>query len=128
MAALQGVMAGGSVTKTVAAKWKGNGPVCPHCSWGVPEDDARKWWDCPCWDAAMHKVVPHADATRAAVAPSMLSNGVVSRPAALDARRSWLEAWECPAPPRRKLGLVCTDGSAVHTGDPAARAVAWAVC
>ena len=51
LATLQGGMAGGSVTRSVAVRWRGDGREFPHCPIGVTEADLHKWRECPRWAA-----------------------------------------------------------------------------
>ena len=54
--ALRSAMAGAAVCEKVAARWSGNGTICPHCR-AAQEDLEHRWWECPAWDGErMHSM------------------------------------------------------------------------
>ena len=62
--ALRGVLCGSVVTQAIAAKWRGDAGLCPHCGLAT-EDHEHRFWLCPAWEGPRRAALaasPRSDA------------------------------------------------------------------
>ena len=136
--ALRVVLAGGTVTESVAAKW-GRPARCPHCG-DADEDLEHRLWQCPRWESHRHAALaampecPFSPATlRQRLARGVALTGTLPLDARLGAMAEAARHLETlprlppavgpiPGQARRR---AWTDGACVHPTDPLLARAGW---
>ena len=123
-AILRNVQTGGAFANDVAQKWTAN-PACPHC--GSADGLLHRFWHCPHWAATRAQVQGDVQGALRRLPPVALTHGVLPLDECHAASCSAAERPRRAPPPTRVVGILWTDGSAIHPGDPLLRRAAWSL-
>ena len=138
--ALRSVMCGSIVTEAVAAKWKGDAGMCPHCGL-APEDHEHRLWRCPAWEGVRRAALATAPrseplpldvlALRQMLPEGVALSGILPMPPLLGALAEAAGSEDPLLPPQAALlpdsprRTVWSDGACLYPDDPLLARAAW---